>query len=319
MAQVEREYDGLYADLIALRPLILGYPADFIVVQGAGAKDFLQGQLTCDLLPLEVGGAISGLILEPTGKINSVVTVFEVAQDVLVVLCEMHWGELVQKRLQRFAIRVKAEITLDREMFAWISFNGAADRLASLREQAGLGIFGAVEALMGDTVLLGTNKAATREILTGSELSVAEGADVVELFEVLRIERSIAKQGREVTEETIPAALPYSGERLISLSKGCYTGQELVARMESRGNNAPLRFTSFHIVFSSDAPSVMDEPLPLRDILSHDLVGSLTSMAYSPSLGWIGLGYLKRAVFLSEAAEFVLGESSSSSRVSRRI
>jgi tRNA-modifying protein YgfZ len=72
----------------------------------------------------------------------------------------------------------------------------------------------------------------------------------------------------------------------VSFTKGCYTGQELVARVDSRGGNVPR-----HLVGLS-----MDGPVePGTDLLSGERpAGVLTSAAPLPTGGWVGLGYLKR-------------------------
>ena len=93
--------------------------------------------------------------------------------------------------------------------------------------------------------------------------------------------------GREITEVTIPAesgVVPFA----VSFTKGCYPGQELVERMDSRGSQAP-RFVR-RLRGGGHAPDDGAE-------LSHDgkLAGHITSVA-SVDDGWIALATLARAV-----------------------
>ncbi len=103
-----------------------------------------------------------------------------------------------------------------------------------------------------------------------------------ETYQVLRVEAGQPEFGRELGDEYIPLEANLWND--VSFKKGCYTGQEIIARMESRQKLAKrlvgLRF---------------DEPLALPASLWFDdhEVGVVTSVVYSPMSGWIGLGYLK--------------------------
>jgi folate-binding protein YgfZ len=112
----------------------------------------------------------------------------------------------------------------------------------------------------------------------------------LEALEVLRIEAGRPRMGHELDASTIPAesgVVPIS----VSFTKGCYTGQELVARIESRGSHTPRRLVGLHL---------RDGSLPdLGSTLEHDgnVVGRVTSVSAASSLGHpIGLAYLARAV-----------------------
>ena len=70
-----------------------------------------------------------------------------------------------------------------------------------------------------------------------------------EEYQVKRIRSRWPAMGRELTEKTIPAEIAGLVEMSVSFTKGCYTGQELVARIDSRGGNVPrpLRFIEIDI------------------------------------------------------------------------
>ena len=103
-------------------------------------------------------------------------------------------------------------------------------------------------------------------------------------YELLRIEAGQPAYGHELTEDYIPLEAGLWAD--VSFSKGCYTGQEIIARMESRQRVAKqlvgLRFEA--------------EVAPLAELsIEGSQVGRVTSTARSPRHGWIGLGYLKAA------------------------
>lgn len=102
-------------------------------------------------------------------------------------------------------------------------------------------------------------------------------------YEALRIESGVPRRGREITAGIIPLEAGLADT--ISFTKGCYIGQEIIARLESRGKLAARLFGI-----------QLTAPASPGDLLTQHgkPVGELTSSAYSPVHGWIGLGYLKR-------------------------
>ena len=106
-----------------------------------------------------------------------------------------------------------------------------------------------------------------------------------EVLEILRIEAGIPRLHRELDEDVLP---PEAGlmARAVSLEKGCYTGQEIVARIVSRGAEShrlvALRFAGA-------------EPAPGAELRAGDRrVGSVTSTCRSAEAGAIGLGFVRR-------------------------
>lgn len=113
----------------------------------------------------------------------------------------------------------------------------------------------------------------------------------------LRIESGIPEFGREITEESNP--LEVGLESAISFEKGCYIGQEIIARMESRGKRA-RRLVGLRLAAEVPTPAAV-----LRD---GSEVGLLTSCAYSPDLGWIGLAVVRTSALADPASEFLVGD-----------
>jgi len=122
------------------------------------------------------------------------------------------------------------------------------------------------------------------------------GAAARRAFEILRIESVIPWPGHEITPETIPLEIGLWDE--VSFSKGCYIGQEILARMESRGQLA----RQLVLVGFSER---LEPGSRLR--AAGRVVGQLSSVAQSPRLGWIGLALLK--VGALEAQTLQAGEA----------
>jgi folate-binding protein YgfZ len=123
-------------------------------------------------------------------------------------------------------------------------------------------------------------------------------------LEVVRVESGIPLYGIDVSEENLTQETGLEGEA-VSFDKGCYLGQEIVARVHFRGQvKRMLRALQF---YRSAAPSEPPEgrgELPTPGAVLRGRggdVGTVTSAVRSPRFGPIGLGYVKTEVVLSEA------------------
>ncbi len=115
-------------------------------------------------------------------------------------------------------------------------------------------------------------------------------------FDFLRVESGQPRFGRELTQDYIPLEADLWSD--VSFSKGCYIGQEIIARMESRGKLAK-RLARLALA----GPAA-----PGADLLADGKkAGTLTSVAAGPH-GLIGLGYVKTAV-LEEQTALIVGET----------
>ncbi len=240
-------------------------PRDVVRISGPDAATWLQGQVSQDVLGLAEGGSAWSFILQPQGKVDAWFRVTREADDVFVLDVDAGHGEALVARLNRFKLRVKAEVELiDGEMVAVIS-NG---------NDYNSPIVGAAPFF------------AVGLDMVGQSVPMPDGVTEVsaEAYEVARIEAGMPKMGSELTEDTIPNAAGVV-ERSASFTKGCYTGQELVARVDSRGNNTP---TQLRLVRS---PGEM----AAGDVVGDDQ-GTITSAAVHPHGGSVALAYIKRAV-----------------------
>jgi folate-binding protein YgfZ len=171
---------------------------------------------------------------------------------------------------------------------AWLTVHRLADDGYALAVDAG---FGSAVAERLARFKLRTKVEITTEAAAGS---AAEGAPVDEEG---RIAAGIPRMGAElVPGKTIPAEV---GQALldasVSFTKGCYTGQELVARIDSRGGHVPRQLRGV-VVPGSTGP---DDLPPVGATVEVDgvAVGELTSVAWSPARGAvIGLASVGRAV-----------------------
>jgi folate-binding protein YgfZ len=187
---------------------------DVVLVEGPDARDYLQGQLSQDVLALDVGDSSFSLLLQPQGKVDAWLRVTRIADDAFALDVEEGWGDHVLTRLRRFLLRTKAELRL---------------------EQWPVAVH--LEADVG--VPEGAWRVASEVAGTVTLLNAPGGIDGDE-FDARRITAGVPRMGRELDESTIPASAGIV-DRSVSFTKGCYTGQELVARIDSRGDRVPTK------------------------------------------------------------------------------
>jgi folate-binding protein YgfZ len=107
-------------------------------------------------------------------------------------------------------------------------------------------------------------------------------------YEGERVAAGLPRMGAELTEKTIPAETGLI-EWTVSFTKGCYTGQELVARIDSRGGNVPRHLRGLLL------PAGIGPGTELVDDGGR-AAGTVTSAAVSAALGPVGLGYIRRGI-----------------------
>jgi len=128
------------------------------------------------------------------------------------------------------------------------------------------------------------DRAAVEAALEGAASGGLARADA-EALEVLRVEAGLPWLGRELDEEVLPPEARL--EHAISNTKGCYVGQEIVARLRARGQVNHLL-----VGLAIEAGDLPKEGAPLS--AGGRETGELTSVVRSPSLGAIALGYVRR-------------------------
>lgn len=269
---------------------------DVLIVDGPDAASYLQGQISQNAEGLAVGATSWTLLLQPQGKVDAWLRMYRAADDRFLLDVDAGHGAMAKERLERFKLRVDATIEL-------VTVPALALRGPESTEAAAAIV---ADGSGSDRVALDASWAGT----TGVDVFSVDGASIAsdsveagppELLHVVRISQGQPAMGSELDESTIPAAAGIV-DRSVDFTKGCYVGQELVARIDSRGNNTPTRL--YGLRFAGGAPDVGAE---LQ--LDGAAVGTVTSVVVSPKSGPIGLGYLKRSVELPATLDVSAGGS----------
>jgi hypothetical protein len=194
------------------------------MVEGRDALDYLHSQVSQDLRGLPVGDAVVTLVLEPTGKVVALARVLRSGDHAAIVDVDAGSGDALEERLRRFKIRVQAEIS----RIEWRCLAVRGQGAGAIRPNAGAVV---VPAWWGDGTavdLLGPAPQPPEGVPEGSP----------DDLERARVLAGWPSAGAEITASTIPAELGLESVA-VSFTKGCYPGQELVERMDSRGASAP--------------------------------------------------------------------------------
>ncbi len=294
MAGLEQDYHALRHDAG-----VIDLPRDFIRVSGPQALEYLQGQLSQDVEKLPVGDSALSLILEPQGKVSALVRVTRAAEDELVLDFDAGFEEVVLARLQRFKLRTKADIEV---LADWrcLAVRGprAAEVMISATAPAGEGL----RSVFPWPGLEGIDLLGLDPVAPDGVRRCGPGA-----YQAARIEAGLPVMGVELDDRTIPEE---SGvvEATVSFTKGCFTGQELVARIDARGGNVPRRLRGVVLAGGVGAVVTTFTPGAVVTVDGAD-VGRLTSTAYSPELGPVALAYIKRGHEVPFRAEVAMGDA----------
>ncbi|MGH9108554.1 MAG: YgfZ/GcvT domain-containing protein [Acidimicrobiales bacterium] len=311
---------------------------DVVLVTGGDAAAYLQGQVSQDIAVLAVGETADALLLEPDGKLSALVRITRVGDDRYALDVDTGFGDTVTERLRRFRLRTKVEI----EEVSWpcLALRGpAATSVARAATSAapaaghdgpwllafawngvsGVDLLGpGADSVIGTGDLAGTDGPAT-----GSDPAALGALQWcgAEPWESVRIEAGIPALGRELGPKTIPAEVPGLVERAVSFTKGCFTGQELVARIDARGSRVPRLLRGLvatedgTTAYGPGSAAVADRMAQLDRLARSELVvdgrdkpvGRVTSAGWCPGAGGVAaLGYVHRSVAVGEIVRAVV-------------
>ena len=253
-----------------------------LAVAGPDRAAFLQGQLTQDVLGLESGQARRAAGLTPKGKLLYFGWI-AAEPGRLLLLVPAARRQAVLAHLARYAVFQKVSLADATPDFVLLGFYGPQAAALALPEGA---VRLSAEGEMSAGALAPSAARAQVEISlarAGSRLLSADSA------EVLRIEAGRAIFGTDAGEDNLPDEVGL--QAAIAPNKGCYVGQEVVARLRTYGS-VSRRLVGFRFPAGCLPPGTV---FPDPQKAGREL-GRVTSSAVSPRFGPIGLGFAARDV-----------------------
>jgi len=264
----------------------------WISVRGPDGAEYLQGQLTNDIEALEPGTGAYAALLDRKGRMQADMRVLRTAPDEILVECEPEALPASVRHLAMYSVGRDVEVAPLERLLGEISIAGPA-----AASQAGLPPLGAEN----DHACVDLDGVPARSVRTAAGLDLVaspEHLDALEgalercglarvsedALEIVRVESGRPRFGREMTQETIPQEAGIN-ERAVSFTKGCYIGQETVARLHYKGKpNRHLR--GLRLAADAETGSVVT--------LGDRELGKVGTAVLSPAHGPIALAILRR-------------------------
>jgi folate-binding protein YgfZ len=244
-------------------------PRSFVAVRGPEAASYLNRMVSNEVEALAVGESCEALLLTPKARIVAPLRAWRRADDDFLLLTEPEAGERLLRELLRSRFAAKCEIALE--------------------EHRSVVVLGAEEFVLNQhQVVVNLDYGVPAVELV--DANPPEGAEPIaeEDLERLRILARTPRLGRELDDRVMPAEAGLE-HRSISFTKGCYPGQEPVARLHFRGH--PNRGLRVVVLDAGELP-------PYDAELVHDgkAVGRITSAARDPERGMVALAYVRREI-----------------------
>jgi folate-binding protein YgfZ len=255
-----------------------------LALTGREAKTFLQGQVTNDIEGLQLGHGCYAAFLTHKGKMLGDLRVFDLG-DELLLDCERVVLQDLFNMIRRFKLGLDVELhkrTLEMGLFSVIgpdapALVGDVEHACAAVEFGGATVVAARTDVGVDVFFAAADRDAVRAALDFPDGDEAQA-------EIVRVESGRPRYGIDLDDSVIPQEAGLN-ERAVSFTKGCYVGQETVARLYYRGKpNRRLR----GVRLSAPAPAGTE----LR--LGEKTVGKLGSSVVSPVHGPIGLALVRR-------------------------
>ena len=280
---------------------VIELPRGVLEATGPKRLDFLQGMLSNDVARLGPGQGCRAALLDVKGHVQSLMRVVVTTNAVLLEMPQDRLGP-VEGFLNHHKVAAPVRFRQPESTVLALLGPGARDVLA----RAGA----VVPALPGESHVAASIAGAAVLIVAAGDLpggglalhvdpagqerlrAALEGAGAANLsaeaLDALRIEEGRAWFGRDVTEENL---LHETGQldEYASVSKGCYVGQEVVARLDARGGHVNRALRGLRL----EAPTKAGAPLRAEG----KEVGRVTTAAVSPRLGPIAMAYVHRSHF----------------------
>ncbi|HTU98043.1 MAG TPA: glycine cleavage T C-terminal barrel domain-containing protein [Solirubrobacteraceae bacterium] len=263
-----------------------------LALTGADAKAFLQGQVSNDVEALTPGSGCYAAFLTPKGKMLGDVRILDAGDEILLDTERVALQELFNM-VRRFSVGYAVELhkrTLERGLLSLVgpraeSIVEVAELAPAEDAHAAVTVDGiatrAIRTDLGIDLLCDTQdtEALTAALTARGALPVSET-----VADCVRVEHGRPRYGVDLDDTVIPQEADLN-DRAVSFTKGCYVGQETVARLFYRGKpNRQLRGLKL------SGPAETGTEISLGD----RVVGRLGSVAESPALGSIALALVRR-------------------------
>ncbi|MCA0360959.1 MAG: hypothetical protein LCH41_07895 [Armatimonadetes bacterium] len=249
---------------------------------GEDRRGWLQGQITQDIRDLRSGGSVQTCFCTPTGQLRAFATVYDLDDALYLVSAQM---DVIADRIENLVILEDVCYEMLPGTLESIQGGGASDFLDEAFELPALD---SISAPWGYAFRRDRTGLGGWDILTDDQTALS-GLETLtdEALNALEIEAGLPRFGTDTSEKTLPPELGKAFEdAAINYRKGCYTGQEVLQRIHSRGhtNKTWMAVLAESRIEAGDA--IVD---------GGQTVGTIHRVAWHPRLGWIGTTTVRNA------------------------
>jgi tRNA-modifying protein YgfZ len=282
-----------------------------LTVRGADGAEYLQGQLTNDIEALERGQGCYAALLDRKGHLQSDMRVLRLEDEEIWLDLETGPAPAVLKHLRTYSVGRDVEIEDVSDRWAITSLIGPRARelagfeglgpehAQGFRDWDGIEVLAVATDVGLDLITKADAAARLAELLAaGGAVEVSQPA-----AEIIRVESGRPRFGLDMGPESMPAEADIT-DRAVNFEKGCYIGQEPVARLHYRGKpNRTLRGLRLSAATEHGAPL----------LLGDKEVGTIGSTSLSPAFGPIALAIVRREA--AEGDRLAVGDGNTTAEV----
>ena len=270
---------------------------------GEDAASFLQGQLTQDVLSLGLSEARLAAFCNAKGRMQASFIVFKRSEQEILLVCSRDILAATLKRLSMFVMRAKVKLTAVSDEFRLLGLVGIATELIASCERPA---WAKTDIGTANIVFLPSSAGQARTLWCAP---VAEPVPALPCLDIniwhwLAVQSGIAMISQPIFEVFVPQMLNYESVGGVNFKKGCYPGQEIVARSQFRGTlkrRAYLMHTDSEPAMGQEIFSAMDAEQPC---------GLVAACAANPAGGFDAIVSMQTSAATEGAGTLTLGSAS---------
>ncbi len=275
-----------------------------IRVVGEDAANFLQGQLTQDVALLGLAEARLAAFCNAKGRMQASFIVFKRSKEEILLICSLSILPATLKRLSMFVMRAKAKLSdASAEYVLYGVMGDAVEALAGRKLDAWAKVD--LDAATLVNLYPGAGQARALWCAPAGSAAPVGPALATDLWQWLSVQSGIAMITQPIFEAFVPQMLNYESVGGVNFKKGCYPGQEIVARSQFRGT---LKRRAY-LVHTEGTPAVGQEVFHASDATQP--CGLVAACAPHPSGGFDAIVSMQTSAAVdAQGGQLTLGSAS---------
>ena len=269
---------------------------------GDDAATFLQGQLTQDVLGLGLSEARLAAFCNAKGRMQASFIVFKRNENEILLLCSRDILPATLKRLSMFVMRAKARLTDASAEFRLLGFMGDATELIAACARSA---WAKTDIGHSNVIFLPLGAGQSRALRCTPVAEPLPDLPLIDLntWHWLAVQSGIAMISQPTFEAFVPQMLNYESVGGVNFKKGCYPGQEIVARSQFRGT---LKRRAY-VMHTNNEPAVGQEVFSAMD--AEQPCGLVAACAANPAGGLDAIVSMQTSAAAEGAGVLTLGSA----------